>query len=270
LQSTSGSIFGVACISAVSLHTAIAGAAEDEHDGTVSQITQQLALTELVYPQGALELQTSLLPRWQRDDGTNSYLANATVEFGITDRVELDAEIPGGYVGDPIRDGGVGCIQLQGLFNLYNSKRRGVAFSTGLQIAFPPINEHVGEQFGEDEAELEPFVIGYYTHGPVGFNLDAEIETGPDRKAGFEKIFFDYGAALAVLLDLDPFALGAEGRVKVETSETSVQIAPDLIYRPRKGIYLGVAVPVGLTDPAPDVAVMLLLTMEHEFGGDKD
>lgn len=231
----------------------------------VPELAQRVALTELVYPQERHEFQVSVVPWWQRDQGVDSYLTKLELEYGLTDRLELDLGIGGGYVGQPVDGGGLGALGVAVLWSFVNLPRDRFASAVQLDARWP-FDPDVSEQMGGEGGEVGTSLIAYYAPGPLAFNWELRValqENEEQDAAGEEtdSISLQYGAALATMADLGLGVLILESQLTREQGELGVQIAPGASVRPKDNMFVGVHVPLALTENVPDVSVILTYTI---------
>lgn len=251
----------VVCSVAVAL---VAATAAQAQEGSVDEFFQELFLGESVYPQEWRELQfsTGFL---SRHEGRHDHRLPVLLEYGITDRFQVALELPVDWVReDDERHRGVGNIELETYWNIFNDPCSGWAAGLGFGLGFPTATEEVGE----DAYIYEPFFVVYrQIDACTAWNVSAGIEIEDSREEDETEVAGEVAAAL--IRRCDPFVFLLESGVEIESEETPVRLAPGAYWQPQNANWeIGASLPIGLNSHAPDVGAFVLVTFE--FGGDDD
>ncbi len=241
--------------SLLSLSAAGAGAqARDEDD----QPIQELFVGETVFVQDRNEVQLTSRLDFRKNADEKVWVAAQLVQYGLTDRLELDAQVPfvSGLESLAIRSAGVGDAELGLLLGLARHIHAG-SLSVGVRVRLPTGVEAKGH--GEGETVVEPIVIvarafrklEVHGSGEVGFankNMPKE---------------WTYGGG--AILPTGRFRETIELDARFEGGEHRVLLTPGVYLKPTRAFEVGVGVPVGLTQRSPDVGAIVVATLE--FGG---
>src|SRR6185503_6189940 len=120
----------------------------------------------------ALELQATASLDGSRMDARSAATAGLEIEFGITDRLQISAEVPFEWVSAVMeRRSGLGNAALGAMYNPVSDRGRGLAVSGGLELSFP-----APSSAGEDAWSVEAFAVAYKVLGRVHANLTASVE----------------------------------------------------------------------------------------------
>jgi len=213
----------------VTLALPISAVAEDGDEGGVEQVVQEVFTGSLPFPQEQLELQLTSSARWRRGNDQQELELPLGVELGVTDRLQVEVEVPLGVVGpagDFMRDGttGVGNMEVGTLYNLVNDRRSGLVASVGLGFLLP-----TSTLDGTDRVVgVLPSVAGYKTFGPVHVNLSlqggVEFPSDPDEDAAPV-----VEGGLALLFPVGPVVPMVEATVEYE-DKTVIRSAAGLIW----------------------------------------
>jgi len=199
------------------LSLAAGHAAAQQPGDELEPIAQEFFITETVYPQDAGEVQLTADSDFEEEN-----LARLTVEYGITDHLQVSATTP------PLRTEGSGSEWSVGaLFNLVN--RAALAASVSLDAEF---------QGADEKVVLEPAFTAArqmgiaQVHGSVAAALGDETE---------------YSSGLGLMLDEGRFTptleLTATGQEHVATT---VGITPGIYLHLGPHAEFGIAAPVRL------------------------
>ncbi|WP_437995727.1 hypothetical protein WMF26_31455 [Sorangium sp. So ce185] len=234
--------------------------------GSAQPPVEELFLGETPFPQEALELQVTSAPAWERDGRRVRFGVPLLLELGITDRLQVGAELPLELVRhDRGATAGLGAVQAGAMVNLVDSGALGLALSAGLEAALPA----GARELGPPGYALEPFVsVDKAMAGVhVGLSASAEVRLPATRRGAAE---LSPGVALAVVLPVGPVAPTVELAAELDEA-ASLAVASGVLWHPAPGLELGAALELGLAGETPDVGLLLLVTTEIELarGGDE-
>lgn len=236
-----------------------------EQEEPVDELLQELFLGEAVYPQERGELQLTGELAGARAMAEDEVHFQALAELGITDSFQLSVAVPL-EVRLPETQSATGAagIELEAMWSVWNSRRAGVAFSTGMDVALPALTS------GPDEPtwEIEPFVVAYAARKPLAVNLSVSLQWGiPAGGEGEHELGGE--AALSLLFDGGPFVPVVEMSTQIEDGEASLHFASGFVLHAAPSLDLGVAGVFQVVGPAPDVGGVVSLTWEKGlFGSD--
>jgi hypothetical protein len=247
-------VIAIALAALVSV-TAAATAREADAD---DQPVQELFVGETVFVQDHGEVQLTSGFDVRKTADSKSWTASQVMQYGLTDRLELDAEVPfvSGLGTTAVRAAGIGDIEVGALLGVARNIRAG-ALSLGARVRLPTGNENKGH--GDGQTVPEAVAIFGRSLGRVQIHASGEV--GFANKGTPKE--WTYGAGVMMTtgrlretLELDALHEGEEDRVLM---------TPGLYLKPRAAFEVGVGVPVGLTARSADVGVVVLATVE--FGG---
>ncbi|WP_437934186.1 hypothetical protein [Sorangium sp. So ce341] len=226
---------------------------------------EELFLGETPFPQEALELQVTSAPAWERAGRRVRFGVPLLLELGITDRLQVGAELPLELVRhDRGATAGLGAVQAEAMVNLVDSGALGLALSAGLEAALPA----GARDLGPPGYALEPFVSVDKAIGGVHVGLSASAEVRLPAARG-DAAELDPGVALAVVLPVGSVAPTVELAAELDEA-ASLAVASGVLWHPAPGLELGAALELGLAGEAPDVGLLLLVTTEIELAGGGD
>jgi hypothetical protein len=163
------------CLIAVLLLPGISAAQE-----APAQPLQELFLTELVYPQEKGEIQLMLGTRIDRARADQSTLVPFTIEYGLTDRWQLEAGWDGYSRDDgaPFQGLTTARLSIGTKYSLMHIAHSGVHAAFGSDVEFPRAGAFADNE-GENGVEIEPFVA-------LAVDLPAHVSIFGSAGASFE------------------------------------------------------------------------------------
>lgn len=256
-------------LAALFLPLSFAGAQETNES---RRLPQELAITRSVVVQDADEFQSTAGFRYFRFPDEKHTTAEAEFEYGLTDRWELDAEVPYEFV-KPNRErsvDGIGDVETAVRYAVVPVDRQPVAITAGLGVGIPT-GDRVRD-LGEGRLTMEPFFTASTWLG----RFNAQLNCGWQRAvtdAGEEpRDEFTYNVAIMYPVDRWFLALEGDGTSTRET--TAYTITPEVVCRLAKNMEFLVGVPVGVTGDGADYGVVVEVTLELDNathrGTDKD
>lgn len=264
----------------IALATALAAPlTAQEPDEPYLQIANEYFLTKAVYPQEAREIQFTVLPSIDFEDGTASLLPLA-IEYGITDRLQLEASWDAWGRLDP--DGlpsttGSGDVEIEAQYSFMNLGGSRTHLAVGFGVTFPAGDESDG--VSEGTREFEPSVVlardvtfggraaQLFAQGAVGF---VEDDAGDDPKESADELLFGGGVAVAfgaarLILEAAWTSSEWDGG-----DESAAQLSSGLVWDLPGTWEAGIATRFGIGGEAADVGLSFILLHEFEIGGDDD
>jgi hypothetical protein len=256
-------------LAALFLPLSHAGAQETEGD---RRLPEELAITRSVVVQDADELESTASFHFFKLPDQKHITAAAEFEYGLTDRWELDADVPYEFA-KPNRArsvDGIGDLETAVRYVVVPVDQQPVAVTAGLGVGIPTGDRT--RDLGEGRLTVEPFFTASTWLG----RFNAQLNCGWQRavtSAGEEpRDEFEYNVAILYPVDRWFFALEGNGTSTRET--TTYYITPEVVCRPAKNIEFLVGVPIGVTGAAADYGVVASVTLEWEHvthrGTDKD
>jgi hypothetical protein len=234
-------------------------AQETEED---RQLPEELAITRSVVMQDADELETTAGFQFFKLPDQKRTTAAAEFEYGLTDRWELDADVPYEFIrpnGAHVVDG-IGDVEAALRYGVIPVGREPFALTAGLGVGVPTGDR--ARDLGEGRLTVEPFFTASTWLG----RFNAQINGGWQRavtNAGEEpRDEFEYN--IAILYPIDQWFLALEGNGVSTREATSYYVTPELIWKATTGVQFLVAVPIGVTHESADYGIMASVTLEWE------
>jgi hypothetical protein len=146
------------------------------------QPLQELFFTEVVYPQSKHEVQLTFGSLVDRSVRGTSALAPVSIEFGLTNRWQIEAGWDGytHAAASPLQHLQTSRISLGTKYSLMNIAGSPIHAAFGLEVEFPRASAFPGNE-GEDGTEFEPFVAlaadaghGVTIFGSAGLSVEAD------------------------------------------------------------------------------------------------
>ncbi|HTS16751.1 MAG TPA: transporter [Verrucomicrobiae bacterium] len=225
-------------------------------------LPEELAIARSVVIQDADELESTFTFQYAKAQPREAYTADAEFEYGLTDRWEIDADVPYEFLRPKNETGadGIGDVEAAVRYGVIPVGKEPVALTAGLGLRIPTGDRT--RDLGEGRLTLEPFFTASTWLGPcnVQFNggwARAVTNSGKDPKNDFE-----YNAA--VLYPLKRWYVGVEGDGESDSDTTTYYVTPELIWRPMKPLELLVATPLGITRESADYGVVAIVSLELE------
>lgn len=226
-----------------------AGEAESA-DGLV----EELLLGGLPFSQERNEFQLTLSTEMLSRDEAYTTDTVLEIEYGITDSLQIGVELPYRVLdakesGESDADG-VGDIELEALWNLFNDGVFVASISTG--VGLPTGDED--RELGEGEVEYEIMILCAIVLENIEIYAGIGGEFTDDEEA------FVYSAGLAVDF------VSAVGLVEIAGAyggeEEEVYISPGISFEVMDDIDLVLGVPIGLTSESADWGLTFRLSTE--------
>ena len=232
--------------------------ASAQGSGRDEQPIQELFVGETVFVQDRGETQLTWSFDGRKNAGEKSWAATQVVQYGLTDWLELDAELPfvNGSESTALRHAGLGDGEVGILVGLARDVRAG-ALSIGARVRLPTGDESTGH--GEGETVPEAIIIFGKAFGRAQVHASGEV--GFANKGTPKE--WTYGAGLVV--PTGPWRETLELDARHEGDEDRLLLTPGLYFKPKDAFEIGIGVPIGLTQRSSDVGIVVLATLE--FGG---
>jgi hypothetical protein len=226
------------------------------------QLPQELAITTSVVMQETDEFQSTGVFRYFKLPDQKRITAATDFEYGLTDRWELDAEVPYEFVNpnDGRSVNGIGDVEAAVRYGVVPIGQEPFAITAGLGVGIPT-GDRV-QDLGEGRLTLEPFFTASTWLGRFNAQLNcgwqrAVTDAGAEPRDGFE-----YN--VAIVYPADRWFLALEGNGLSTREATAYYITPELVYRLAKNVEFLVAVPIGVTRESADYGIVAAITLELE------
>lgn len=235
---------------------------------------QELFGTEVVYPQGRGELQTTFGYWFERGDSAHATGLPVSIEYGLTDSWQIGIEwLAFSRVSVPGATGvsGVGGVAVDTKYSVMNVRGSGVHAAVGIDLAFSrEIQPDGGVETGR---ELEPYLAlaadlaggRIQVFGGAGLSL-----TGGSENAGGTTPARDEDTKLAwntgALVPFGRVTLATEINVRYDWrhwSRRELHVIPSISVRLPRAWHIGIGAPVGLTGVSGTHALMVHVIHEQ-------
>ena len=226
------------------------------------QLPQELAITTSVLVQDADEFQSTGVFQYFKLPDQKRITAAADFEYGLTDRWELDAEVPYEFVNpnDGRSVNGIGDVETAVRYGLVPVSERPLALTAGLGAGIPTGDR--ARDLGEGRLTLEPFFTASTWLGRFNGQLNCGWQRAVTNAGDEPRNEFEYN--VAVLYPVDRWFLVLEGNGRSTHEATAYYVTPEFVCRLVKNVEFLVAVPIGVTRAAADYGVIASVTLELE------
>lgn len=227
----------------------------------VEEVLQELFVSEAVYPQDEAELQLSNSVQYERADRRDQLSLVPRSEYGITDWVQVELEMPLLAT----RQAGLGAAQGLGnvelglMANPVNSRRAGFALSFGVEATLPTASETVDDA----TSGLGAFVVFYGVLGPLHANTYLALEGERSAESDSEPELEPY-AALGLFAPVGTVVPSLEVAIGQADEALMVTLAAGLTVRVHPDVEVGAAALIDARSPRVRGGV---LQATLEFGG---
>jgi hypothetical protein len=236
-----------------------------QETNTDKQLPEELAVTTSIVMQDADELETSVAfdqYKFSFPSSERKSTVAAEFQYGLTDRWELDAEIPYEFRDfNPGRSfNGIGDVEVGARYGVIPLNKGPVALDVGLAVGIPTGDRL--HDLGEGRLTLEPSFTASTWLGPVNAQLNGRWQRAVTNAGDEPRDEFEYN--IAILYPVSCCFLALEGN-GISTSEaTEYYVTPELIWKPMKRLEFLVAAPIGLTHTSADYGIVASVTLEWD------
>jgi hypothetical protein len=246
-------------------------------DDDVFQIANEYFATTAVYPQERAELQLTLLPEVISFDGGSITDVGLAVEYGITDRWQIEAEwSPWVRISPDDVDArtGVGTLEIETRRAFMALAGGSFHVSVGLELGIPVGN--VDEGFSDGFLEIEPSVVvardfdlgapaQLFAQASLGFVERVRDPTDPaDAEPEAHELGLAVGAAVALgvprlVLELS----GGSNRWNNDGEERELLVTPGVVFVLPGEWEIGVGASIGLIDESEDTTRFMAILIRE-------
>lgn len=217
-------------------------------------------LTRTAIPADVGEFKLDMMVHsWENDDtDVNQWTLSLNFEFGLTNRLGAQIEVPYVFrsVGEQDRDESLGDVEVGLIYRLFGKGNKSLTVATGLDFYFPTGSEG---DISRDETREEIFLALSKGFGPLMIDSSVSYELWHDGT--HEEDIIGYGLSLALRFYEDYYLIvEGNGTSNLDTDREEIYVTPGIIYAMFDNIALGVGVPIGLTDDANDLGLIVRLT----------
>lgn len=213
-------------------------------------ILEEFFLARNAHPQARNEVQVTWTLDRHRDGDVKSTTVGLELEYGITDRLQIEGEVPWQRLRrhDEPATTRWGDVEAGLLYAFARGPRR--MLSAGADLELPTADDEPARE--ERGAEVAPFVIVGATVGRSEVHASLSYGLGGARDLSYH---------LAAVAPFRHWRGTLELNGQRQDGATSVRLTPGVVWKGLRGWEVGVAVPVGLHG-APRAGIMLLVDAE--------
>lgn len=233
---------------------------EEEDSASFSQPIQEFFLSEAVYPQEQWELQITPGIRYTDFSSTSLTQFFTTLEFGLTDRIQIETELSyfstgANYtLGEGRPGAGFSGIEVGVLYNPINTQKHALSIALGAGLAATDDEQ-------EEGTEWEAALIYARQFG----NWQAHLNLGTEWSAEDTQWVYNLGIVYPMKKLNPTLELSSLQR---ETNEWYV--TPGAVMVTGELFQFGLGVPLGLTSSTPSWGLVFSLTLELQFNKETD
>jgi hypothetical protein len=226
------------------------------------RLPEELAITRSVVMQDTDELESTASLRFFKLPDQKHITAAAEFEYGLTDRCELDADVPYEFIRprDAHAVDGIGDVEAAVRYGVVPLDKGPVAFDVGLALGIPTGDRT--RDLGEGRLTLEPFFTASTWLGRFNAQINCGWQRAVTNGGGEPRDEFEYN--VAILYPVDRWFLALEGNGVSTREATSYYVTPELIWKPTNNLEFLVAVPIGVTHESADYGIVVSATLEWE------
>ncbi|MFK7848949.1 MAG: hypothetical protein AB8G77_26920 [Rhodothermales bacterium] len=220
------------------------------------ELAEEVFWAELVHPQEKGEFQISLSPWISTSAQPNIGQSPFSLEYGISDAWQLEAEWSGPGYGNESFESALEFGTKYSFLNLFDA---GFHAAIGSEIAFT---------VSEEGFETEPFVI-LAKDFPQLANLHLfsqaglEFESSSEEEEELESP--GWSLHIGAILPVKQFYLSAEMGWMHEEGDMQMYITPGAVFEVIDDFQIGVGIPIGISDYADTFRIATFFTYEFEL-----
>jgi hypothetical protein len=239
------------------------------------RLPEELAITRSVVMQENDELESSVKFdqfKFSQPFYVKKSSVAAEFEYGLTDRWELDAEVPYRFRNfNHVRSvDGIGDVETAVRYGVVPVGQEPFAVTAGLGVGIPTGDR--AQDLGDGRLTLGPFFTASTWFGPVNVQCNGGWARAVTSAGDEPRDEFEYN--IAALYPVGRWFLVLEGNGVSTTDQSVYYVTPELIWKPMKNVKFMVAVPVGVTRESADYGIVAAITLELDSithrGADKD
>lgn len=224
----------------------------------IDRPVQELFMTQTVQTQRAGELQLSVGAMHQRDEDLRFSEISSRAEYGVTDRLQLQAQLPFQVNDRPTNfeaQTDVSNLQVGATYSLLRGDDP-ISLSAGMDVAVP-IGDQAAMPDGrnDDQTIWKPSLMAAHDFGAAQVHADAQAELS----GGADAINYNLGAIFKAGVLNPVLELNARS---VEDSKSEFYVTPGLFYSFSESAQVGVGVPIGLNEQSRDGQIMAKFNLQ--------
>jgi hypothetical protein len=235
-------------------------------------LPEELAIARSITMQEPGEIQLTPALQYFKLPDAKELTCALDAEYGFSDRLELDAEVP--YVFRNPNDGGavngLGDAEFAVRYAFVPMTEKPFAFNAGLSVTTPTGSRR--KELGEGRVALGPFFTASRWVGAVNLQLNGGWSRAVSNGGEEPRDEFEYNVAL--LYPIRDWFLVIEGNGESTRRQTRYYVTPEIVWRPKREFQVELAAPVGVTRAAGAYGVVASVSFEFDTplarGGDRD
>lgn len=224
----------------------------------IDRPVQELFMTQTVQTQRAGEVQLSVGAMHQRDGDLRFSEISSRAEYGLTDRLQLQAQLPFQVNDRPTNfeaQTDVSNLQVGATYSILRGDDP-ISLSAGMDVAVPiGDQEAMPDGRNDDMTTWKPSLMVARDFGAAQVHADAQAEIN----AGADALNYNVGA----IFDAGVFSPIVELNARsVEDSRPEFYATPGLFYSFSERAQVGVGVPIGLNEQSRDGQIMAKFNLQ--------
>lgn len=216
-----------------------------------AELIQEFFIAETVFPQNRYELQVTVGADHRSWRGSRVWRLPVLVEFGLSDRLQVAAEVPFVTLSSVGREAVRGWGNaVFGLAYGLRPRIQSTAVTIGLEVGFP--GRRADSLVAEREIAWEPGIVLARQFGPTQVHVGLGVELGEESS---------FSADLALVVPIGAFRVTTELNW-LGGDEPILFFTPGVVWPWADGWEVGAGIPIGLTADGPRTNLIVKLTYE--------
>jgi Putative MetA-pathway of phenol degradation len=226
-------------------------------------LPDELAITDSIAMTDRDELYVAPAIQFFRLPDQKRLSVGSEFAYGLTDRLQLDAQVPYVFVDPDTRDhtaNGIGDLSVGARYALLDYRERPFGLDLGVGLELPTGDE--SNDLGEGRVRSDLSFTASAWLGPLDAQLNAGWHRALDGGGDGPEDEAEYNVAL--VYPIRDWFLVLEGNGESDREDTKYYVTPELIWKPIPSFELRLAAPYPVTRAAGDFAVIAGVTVEFE------
>lgn len=229
----------------------------------ISEPIQEFFLGQTVYTQHQGDLELSVGGSHRRDADLRMTTLSARAEYGITNDLQVQAEVPmsmidhpGGYIVNAFGDN----ISVGAMYNVLPGGTDPIALSAAMDVQFP-----TGSDFSPNHSSTviyKPNLIVARDLGPTQIHANAQAEIPANGTS--TGLNYNVGAVYPIGSGSWAPSLELNGR-SIESATNEIYTTPGLTYKASDRAEFGVGVPIPVSDQARSMGTQVMAKINVRF-----
>jgi hypothetical protein len=226
-------------------------------------LPDELAITDSIVMTDRDELYVAPAIQFFRLPDQKRLTVGSEFAYGLTDRLQLDAQVPYVFVDPDTRDhaaNGIGDLSVGARFALLDYRERPFGLDLGVGLELPTGDQ--SNDLGEGRVSSDLSFTASMWLGPLDAQLNAGWHRALEGSGDQPENEAEYNVAL--IYPIRDWFLVLEGNGESDREDTKYYVTPELIWKTTRAFELRVAAPYPVTRAAGDFAVIAGFTVEFE------